>query len=278
MDKYILQVQCDDRTGLVQKITNVLWQNKQNIISTHEFVEKATNQFFMRAEFTGECYPQYIAGQLENLLPKQAHIAVNAYMPKKVILFASKEYHCPGDLLMRHHFGELNAQILAIVSNHRNLESLAGNFSIPYFYIPAENMNREEHEAEVLRTIEPYQADHLILAKYMRILTPEFVAQYPQRILNIHHSFLPAFIGANPYRQAYERGVKIIGATAHIVSDDLDEGPIIAQDVTHVDHSYSWQEMRRQGREIEKRVLAKAVNLLLEDKVFITGNKTIVFD
>ena len=278
MDKYILQVECEDETGLVHQITNVLWQNKQNILSTHEFVEKATNRFFMRAEFVGECSPPYISQQLRNILSSQACIAVNTYLPKKVILFASKEYHCPGDLLMRHHFGELNAQILAMVSNHRNLEELARKFSIPYFYIPAENISREAHEAEILRIIEPYQADHLILAKYMRILTPGFVAQYPQRILNIHHSFLPAFIGANPYKQAYERGVKIVGATAHIVSDDLDEGPIIAQDVTHVDHSHSWQEMRKQGREIEKLVLAKAVNLVLEDKVFITGNKTIVFD
>ncbi|NQY95142.1 MAG: formyltetrahydrofolate deformylase, partial [Campylobacteraceae bacterium] len=162
------------------------------------------------------------------------------------------------------------------ISNHDELRDLVEKFDLPFHYITADEMSRENHEVQVKEVIDSYSPDLIVLAKYMRILTPSFIVSYPKRVLNIHHSFLPAFIGANPYKQAHHRGVKIIGATAHYVTDDLDEGPIISQDIVRVDHSYSWQEMRRDGRNVEKVVLANALQLLLEDRVFIHGNKTVI--
>ena len=164
-----------------------------------------------------------------------------------------------------------------MIANREVLRGLVERFDIPFVYIPADGLSREEHEAKVMEELEKYDFDVIVLAKYMRILTPAFVARYPGKILNIHHSFLPAFIGANPYKQAYERGVKIIGATAHFVTDDLDEGPIIAQDVIPVNHRFDWRDMQRAGRDVEKVVLSRALNLVLNDRVFIHGNKTIVF-
>jgi formyltetrahydrofolate deformylase len=155
---------------------------------------------------------------------------------------------------------------------------LTGRFGVPFHHVPHEGLGREAHEAELLRALEPYQPDYLVLAKYMRILSGGFVKRYRNRIVNIHHSFLPAFVGPNPYRQAFQRGVKIIGATAHFVTEDLDEGPIIAQAVVPVDHSYRPNEMAQAGRDVEKIVLAKALKLVFEERVFLSGNRTIVFD
>ena len=195
---------------------------------------------------------------------------------KDIVLLATNESHVLGDLLIRYFDGELNANIKAVISNHDELRDLVEKFDLPFHYITADEMNRENHEVQVKEVIDSYSPDLIVLAKYMRILTPSFILSYPKKVLNIHHSFLPAFIGANPYKQAHHRGVKIIGATAHYVTDDLDEGPIISQDIVRIDHSYSWQEMRRDGRNVEKVVLANALQLLLEDRVFIHGNKTVI--
>jgi formyltetrahydrofolate deformylase len=192
------------------------------------------------------------------------------------VILATKESHVLGDLLIRYIDGELDANIQAVIANHDYLQDLVEKFNIPFHCISAENMEREDHENLVIEKINEYNPELIVLAKYMRILTPKFVETYPRKVLNIHHSFLPAFIGANPYKQAHHRGVKIIGATAHYVTDDLDEGPIISQDVVRVDHTYSWQDMRRAGRNVEKVVLSNALQLLLEDKVFVYGNKTVV--
>lgn len=184
--------------------------------------------------------------------------------------------HCLGDLLIKHAEGKLDANITTVISNYDNLRGLVEKFDIPFEHVSHEGITREEHESRVCDIIKTYQHDVIVLAKYMRILSPNFVKQFQGKLLNIHHSFLPAFIGANPYKQAYERGVKIIGATSHFVTDDLDEGPIIAQDIIRVDHSYSWQAMRDAGHDVEKNVLSTALNLVLKDKVFVYNNKTVI--
>ena len=182
-----------------------------------------------------------------------------------------------GDILLKHDSDDLQANILAIVSNYEDLQPLAQKFDIPYHCVSHEGLSREEHEKKVLEVLGSYEVDYLILAKYMRILSKDFVRHYEKKMINIHHSFLPAFIGANPYKQAYERGVKIIGATAHFVTNDLDEGPIIAQDVIHVNHAMGWKQMQRAGRNVEKVVLSNALDLALEDRIFVYENKTVIF-
>lgn len=189
----------------------------------------------------------------------------------------TRESHCLGDILMKCYSGALDVEIAAVIGNHPDLGGLVEKFDIPFHCVPAQDLKRSEHEEKVAALVDDYNPDYLVLAKYMRVLTPEFVARYAGRIINIHHSFLPAFIGAKPYQQAYERGVKIIGATAHFVTDDLDEGPIIEQDVIHVDHAYSAESMADAGRDVEKLVLSRALQLLLQERVFIHGNKTVVF-
>ncbi|MBZ5731993.1 formyltetrahydrofolate deformylase [Francisella tularensis] len=193
-----------------------------------------------------------------------------------MVILATKEMHCLGDLLIKHAEGKLDANITAVISNYDNLRGLVEKFDIPFEHVSHEGITREEHESRVCDIIKTYQHDVIVLAKYMRILSPNFVKQFQGKLLNIHHSFLPAFIGANPYKQAYERGVKIIGATSHFVTDDLDEGSIIAQDIIRVDHSYSWQAMRDAGHDVEKNVLSTALNLVLKDKVFVYNNKTVI--
>jgi formyltetrahydrofolate deformylase len=184
--------------------------------------------------------------------------------------------HCLGDLLIKHTAGELDANITAVISNHNSLRELVEKFNIPFEYISHENLTRESHEDLMIKAINKYNYKLIVMAKYMRILTSNFVKTFSKQILNIHHSFLPAFIGANPYKQAHKRGVKIIGATSHWVTDDLDEGPIIAQDITIIDHTYSWEDMRDAGRNVEKVVLSNALDLVLKDKVFVYGNKTVI--
>jgi formyltetrahydrofolate deformylase len=186
--------------------------------------------------------------------------------------------HALGDILIRHEAGELEANILAVISNYEDLESLVSRFNIPFITVSHVGLDREEHEDKILECLEGFEdIDYIVLAKYMRILTPKFIETYENRIINIHHSFLPAFIGANPYKQAYERGVKIIGATSHFVNNNLDEGPIIAQEVIHVNHAYSWRDMQRSGKDVEKVVLSRALKLALEDRIFVYANKTVIF-
>jgi formyltetrahydrofolate deformylase len=170
----------------------------------------------------------------------------------------------------------LKISIKAVISNHNTLKNLVDKFNIPFHFVSANDLSREEHEQKIIQIINQYDYDIIVLAKYMRILTSDFVETFKNKILNIHHSFLPAFIGANPYKQAFNRGVKIIGATSHLVTNDLDEGPIIAQDIVRIDHTYSWEDMRDAGRNVEKVVLSNALDLLLEDRVFVYNNKTVI--
>ena len=276
MEEYILLIDTEDAKGLVYNISKVLFANNLNIEQNAEYVDSETNKFFMRTIISGNISKDILLKELKEVLPSGAHIRLNRKAKKDVVILATKETHVLGDLLIRYLDGELNANIKAVIANHEDLRDLVEKFGIPFTCISAEGMDRESHEDLMIEEINKYEPELIVLAKYMRILTPKFVQEYPRKVLNIHHSFLPAFIGANPYKQAHERGVKIIGATAHYVTDDLDEGPIISQDVVRVDHSYSWQEMRKAGRNVEKIVLSNAFQLLLDDKVFVYGNKTVI--
>jgi formyltetrahydrofolate deformylase len=278
MSTYVLLIDCSDQKGLVHSVTGVLFHHGFNITSNGEFVDRERGHFFMRTEFVGEPAKDELIGELQAQLPKGASVKLIESRKKDIVIFVTREPHCLGDLLIRHAYDEINAHISAVISNHKRLRALVEGFRIPFHCVSHEGITRQEHERRMREIVDRYHPDHLILARYMRVLTPEFISAYRNRIINIHHSFLPAFAGANPYRQAYERGVKIIGATAHFVTDDLDEGPIITQDITQVDHTYGPQEMQQAGRDVEKVVLAKALKLVFEDRVFINRNKTIVFE
>ena len=278
LSTYILRIDCPDEKGLVHKITGVLYHHELNVLRNDEFVDRTSGHFFMRTEFSGECQEEKVVNALRGILPDTVTISLTTVQPKKVVLLATKEHHCLSDLLIRNAYKDLNLDILAVVANHDTLRPLVEKFNIPFFLVSAEGLTRVEHEAAVLSVVEGYQPDYLVLAKYMRILSAEFQSRFPRRIINIHHSFLPAFVGANPYRQAFERGVKIIGATAHFVNEYLDEGPIITQDVIPVNHSKTWQELAAAGRDVEKIALAKALKLVFEDRVFVKDNKTVVFE
>lgn len=278
MPSHVLLINCPDESGLVAKITGVLYGHKLNIISNGEFVEKNHNHFFMRTEFAGDFDEAAMVNALGKSLPADAGLYLSIRKKRSVILFATREHHCLADLLVRHSFGELDIDVLAVISNHRNLESLVQKFDLPFHYVTHEGLSREAHEAAIQVVLDEYQPEFLVLAKYMRVLTPELIHRFPNRIINIHHSFLPAFTGANPYARAYDRGVKIIGATAHFVTGELDEGPIIAQSVTPVAHTHNATEMAQAGRDIEKTVLARALKLVIEDRVFVYRNRTIIFD
>lgn len=291
-----------DSKGLIYHVTGVLFRHNLNIIHNDEYVSPS-GRFFMRTEFesTGgqDTFDSTaLLHELASTIPGsetaenrgsigQSNRTNTAYQSgitfrlnprrkKNIVVMVTKEHHCLGELLIRYAFDELDADILAVVSNYNILQPLVSKFGIPFHYISHEGKTREEHEEAILRTLAIYEPEYLVLAKYMRVLTPGFVNHYPNRIINIHHSFLPAFIGANPYRQAYERGVKIIGATAHFVNNDLDEGPIIAQNVKEVDHRHTAADMATEGKDVEKIVLSQALKLVFNDRVFISGNRAIV--
>lgn len=277
MTSHILLINCPDQRGLVYNVTRVLYKHDLNVISNGEFVERNTNHFFMRTEFSGEFSREELLRDLIGVLPEAAEIKLTDKRKKDIVLLATKEHHCLSDLLVRHAFDELNANILAVISNYTTLEELTEKFKVSFRCISHEGKSREEHEAELLEVVQQYNPEFIVLAKYMRILSGEFVSHFLNRIINIHHSFLPAFVGANPYAQAYERGVKIIGATTHFVNSQLDQGPIIAQNVIPTDHTHNAKEMAQAGRDVEKMVLAKSLKLVFNEQVFVYRNKTIIF-
>ncbi|MDR1007411.1 MAG: formyltetrahydrofolate deformylase [Campylobacteraceae bacterium] len=277
MSQYILKIDCQDEKGLIYRISDAVFKHRLNIVKNDEFVDKEHGKFFMRAELSGEINKDEFLGTLEAILPNRANIYVGLKDKKNIVLMATKESHVLGDILLKHYRNELNANILAVISNYDDLKQLVEKFEIPFFHIAHEAVSREEHEEKILSKLQELKPDFIVLAKYMRILSSNFVENYKETIINIHHSFLPAFIGANPYKQAYERGVKIIGATAHFVNNNLDEGPIIAQDVITVNHEFDWKDMQRAGRNVEKVVLSTALDLALEDRIFVHKNKTVIF-
>lgn len=278
MAKHTLLMEGPDAKGLIFHVTSVLYNNECNILRQDEYVSP-NGWFFMRTEFVSadDFYTQKVLVDLRVKVPsEEIQFRLNTQKKKDVVLLCTKEHHCLSEILIRYAFEELNANVLAVVSNYNTLQPFVSKFGIPFHHVSAEDKTREEHEAAVLKILDKYNPELLVLAKYMRILSPDFVSKYSNKIVNIHHSFLPAFIGANPYKQAFERGVKVIGATAHFVNNHLDEGPIIAQDTREVDHRYSASDMARDGRDVEKMVLIKALKLVLDDRVFIFGNRTVI--
>ena len=275
--EYILKVSCDDEKGLILRISEIVVKNGLNYLSTNEFVDHENHRFYMRAVLDGELEVKGFVNTLLAFLFFFAQVFCEESRRKNIVVMATKENHCLGDILIRENSGDLNANVLAVVANHEDLREFASKFDVPFICVPSDGVGREEHEKMVLAQLKKLNFDYLILAKYMRILSSDFVLNYEEKIINIHHSFLPAFIGANPYKQAYERGVKIIGATAHFVTECLDEGPIITQDVVLVNHEMDWQDMRRAGRNIEKVVLTRALDLVFDERVFVHKNKTVIF-
>ena len=275
----ILRVACADATGIIHRVTGVLAEQGLNVVEQEEFVDADTGRFFLRTAFTGDADSQVVEAAVRDVIGgEDSRVSVRLRAPRKIAILVTKESHCIGDLLMRDFSDELNAEIVCVLGNHSTLEPLVERFGIPFIHVPSKGLSHEEHDAQVVAALEPFAPEVLVFAKYMRIIGQAFIDQYKNRIINIHHSFLPAFIGARPYHQAYQRGVKIIGATAHIVTGDLDAGPIIAQDVVSVRHSHGVEDMIQSGRNVEKIVLARGLRLLLDDRVFVHGNRTVIFD
>ena len=282
MNREVLLISCPDQPGLIHNVTGVLLRPQLNVTETHEFVDPTSKRFFTRIQFEGHVEGLGLSQEVTRVLPKPAWLQMRPLKPRKVVLFVSNEPHCLGDLLLRDATGEWQANILAVISQTEKCRKLTERFEIPFHHVSLNDngqiLSREDHEKKIHSWIQNYKPDYLILARYMRILSPSFVQTYKMRILNIHHSFLPAFIGKNPYQQAHVRGVKMIGATAHFVTEELDEGPIIAQSILQVTHADDPTEMARRGQDIEKSVLARATELVLEDRVLIDGARTIIFD
>ena len=277
MERKILLTDCPDAKGLIAKITNICYKHQLNIIKNDEFVDHEKGRFFMRTELEGRFNDETLLEDLDDALPEGSDRRLVPAGRKRLVILVTKEAHCIGDILMKSYSGALDVDIAAVVGNYATLGDLTEKFGIPFHTVSHEGLSREEHEQQVRAIVDQYQPDYVVLAKYMRVLTAGFVSAYRRKIINIHHSFLPAFIGARPYQQAFDRGVKIIGATAHFVTDDLDEGPIIEQDVIHVSHAFSAEDMAKAGRDVERSVLSRALAHVLDEKVFVYGNKTVVF-
>lgn len=275
----IILIQCSDEVGLVAAISKVMADAGLNIISMREYVNIEENRFYIRLEIANaSAAMETVEKELLKVLPPNSSIFINTRLKKKLAVLVTKEYHCLGDILLRNFFDTLGADVVCVLGNHETLKPLTEKFDIPFHFIDHTGKTKESFEESLLAALQEYQFDYIVLAKFMRILSPQFVATYPRRIINIHHSFLPAFIGANPYKQAHDRGVKLIGATAHFVTNDLDEGPIIAQQIIPVNHSHSVKNMVTLGKEVEEAVLAKALQLVVQDRVIVDKNKTVVFE
>jgi formyltetrahydrofolate deformylase len=278
-----LLVSCADRRGIVAALAQVLYGHGANILGADQYTDTQAGQFFQRIRFdlseihsdrtTIERALAEVAGRLE-----LTYRLEYGDRRKNVAIFVSRHGHCLHDLLWRHRLGELACDIRLVVSNHLDLEEVARQFAIPFVVVPVNPGDKQSAEAEQIALIEANGVDLVVFARYMQIVSADFVRRYPARIINIHHSFLPAFVGQRPYHQAHERGVKLIGATAHYATADLDEGPIIEQDVARISHRDEVDDLIRKGRDLEKLVLARAVRLHLEDRVLVYGNKTVVFD
>ena len=274
---WILRIKRKDEPGIIFRITGILSGLGANIIENEEFVDKEKSLFFMRTEFEWNGEKTELEMHLSGFLYPDSEWTVDRRRTRKIWVLATKEHHCLSEILVRTYHREWNAEVIGVISNHEVLRDFTEKLGFRYFYADHSGKDRKDHEKEIeniLLSSEDF--DFIVLAKYMRILSPEFSERYSGKTLNIHHSFLPAFIGARPYRQAFERGVKIIGATAHFVTPDLDQGPIISQSVVPVDHSFTEEDLIRTGRDIEVQVLVSAMKLIFEERVFIDGNKTVI--
>ncbi len=275
----IASLQCEDQPGIVHAMTSAVLACQGNIIENQQFTDHATNTFVMRTRFETA---QGLADARQTLLSGLSqfnptlHIRPTDEKPRALIL-VTKESHCLRDLLYLLDLDELPVEIPMVISNHEELRGLVESHGIAFTYLPILTDNKADQEAAILNVIADLKIDFVVLARYMQILSADFCAKLPGRIINIHHSFLPGFKGAKPYHQAHERGVKIIGATAHFVTPDLDEGPIIEQDVAHVSHAATPEQLISLGRDIERRVLSRAVTLYAQDRIFIVGQRTVIF-
>ncbi|MCJ8168674.1 formyltetrahydrofolate deformylase [Atopomonas sediminilitoris] len=283
MRTYRLVTACPDRVGIVAKISGFLATYNGWITEASHHSDQVSGWFFMRYELRADSLPFDLDGFRQAFAPiarefeMQWHVA-DSEVKKRVVLMASRESHCLADLLHRWHSRELDCEIPCVIANHDDLRGMVEWHGIPYHHVPVDPQDKQPAFAEVERLIEQYQADALVLARYMQILPPSLCERLRHKVINIHHSFLPSFVGAKPYHQAYQRGVKLIGATCHYVTEELDAGPIIEQDLIRVSHRDSVEDMVRRGKDGEKMVLARGLRYHLEDRVLVHGNKTVVFD
>lgn len=278
----ILLISCPDRTGLVAAITEFIFRNKGNILHLDQHVDAEENVFFMRVEWDLDGFVLPAAEIGTQFQPLAERMQMNWELhfsdeTPRMAIFVSKQGHCLYDLLARYHSGEWDVEIPLIVSNHPDMQSIAQKFGIDFHLFTVNRENKPAQEHAQLALLKEYKVDFIVLARYMQILSGDFVEQYPNRIINIHHSFLPAFIGAKPYHAAYARGVKMIGATSHYVTPDLDAGPILEQDTARVNHKDSVEDLIRKGKDVEKLVLSRAVGYHLRRQVLIYNNKTVIF-
>jgi formyltetrahydrofolate deformylase len=283
----ILLISCPDSKGEVATIADFVYRHNGNILHADEHADEESGLFLMRVEFDPKDFDIDLADKdLADFGRHFAPVAAKFQMKwrlaqssqrPRMIVFVSKYDHCLVDLLYRHQSGELACDIPLIISNHEDNQPLADFYKVPYEVVPVTRDNKQRSEQKIQALIDQHRPDFIVLARYMQILSNEFVNRYPQRIINIHHSFLPAFVGARPYHQAFERGVKIIGATSHYVTEVLDDGPIIEQDVVRVSHRDTVEDLIRKGRDLEKVVLSRAVRWHVENRVLVYGNKTVVF-
>ena len=278
----ILLISCPDRKGEVATIADFVYRHGGNILHADEHGDEESGLFLMRVEFDPkdfnidlDDFGKYFTPIAETFAMKW-RLAQSSHRPRTII-FVSKYDHCLVDLLYRHQSGELACEIPLIISNHPDNQALADFYKIPYTIVPFTKDNKQSAENAIQNLIDEHKPDFMVLARYMQILSNDFVNRYPQRIINIHHSFLPAFVGARPYHQAFERGVKLIGATSHYVTEVLDDGPIIEQDVVRFSHRDTVEDLIRKGRDLEKVVLSRAVRSHVENRVLVYGNKTVVF-
>ncbi len=283
----ILLISCPDRKGEVATIADFVYRHNGNILHADEHADEESGLFLMRVEFDPKDFDIDLSqDDLADFGKRFSPIAETFQMKwrlaqsslrQRMVILVSKYDHCLADLLYRHKSGELACDIPLIISNHADNQEIAAFYKIPYAIVPVTKDNKSQAEAKIQSLIDEQKPDFMVLARYMQILSNDFVNRYPQRIINIHHSFLPAFVGARPYHQAFERGVKLIGATSHYVTEVLDDGPIIEQDVVRVSHRDTVEDLIRKGRDLEKVVLSRAVRWHVENRVLVYGNKTVVF-
>lgn len=283
MRTFRLVIACPDRVGIVARVSNFLASHNGWITEASHHSDNQSDWFFMRHEIRADSLPFDLEGFRQAFAPIAQEFSMewritDSAQKKRVVLMASRESHCLADLLHRWHSDELECDIPCVISNHDDLRSMVEWHGIPYHWVPVDPLNKEPAFAEVSRLVHEHRADVLVLARYMQILPPQLCREFAHRVINIHHSFLPSFIGAKPYHQASLRGVKLIGATSHYVTEELDAGPIIEQDVVRVTHRDSIEEMVRLGKDVEKMVLARGLRYHLEDRVLVHDNKTVVFD
>ena len=281
MKKIIIQIHCKDQSGIIASVTNFISDNNGNIVYIDQHVDREQDIFFMRveSEFTTFSMDGFTSNFRDVLVEKfqMKWRIYNAEDKPKMAIFVSKYDHCLYDILGRYRSGELHCELPFIISNHLDLKHIADNFNIPFYHIPVTKANKLEAEKEQLKLLKEHNIDFVVLARYMQIVSGKLIDLYKNKIINIHHSFLPAFVGAKPYHSALKRGVKIIGATSHYITEELDAGPIIEQDVARVSHTYSIKDLITKGRDLEKIVLATAIKHHINRKVMVYNNKTVIF-